>query len=43
VGSVLVSFKDLGQVGPKGLRADIGSSKGFRISNIWLAKKFSAS
>ena len=30
VGSVVVSFKDFGRVGPKGLRADVGSLKGFR-------------
>jgi len=30
VGSVVVSFKDFDRVGPKGLRADIGSLKRFR-------------
>jgi hypothetical protein len=39
MGSVVVSSKDFGRVGPKGLHADIGSLKRFRISNSWLAKK----
>ena len=40
VGSVVVSFKDFGLIGPKGLRADIGSLKRFRIMNIWQLKRF---
>jgi hypothetical protein len=32
VGSVVVSFKDFGRRGPKGLRADIGSLKRFCIN-----------
>jgi hypothetical protein len=40
VGSVVVSFKDFGRGGPKGLRADIGSLKGSELIDVWLAKKF---
>jgi hypothetical protein len=39
MGSVVVSFKDFGRVGPKGLHADIGSLKRFRFNRHLVAKK----
>jgi hypothetical protein len=40
MGSAVVSFKDFGRVGPKGLRADIGSFIRFRTNRHRLAKRF---
>jgi hypothetical protein len=40
VGSVIVSFKDFGRVGPKGLHADIGPLKRFVITRYVLRSGF---